>query len=68
MVDRDGRAGIVAVEHDLNGVTDRRHLGVVERALLEDGGIAGGQQQPVALAQRHFQLLGEVQHQLWARP
>ena len=40
--------------------------GVVERALRVGGRVAGREQQRVALAQRHLELLGQVQHQLAA--
>ena len=66
-VDRDRRVGVVAVEHELDRVVDRLHLGLVERALLVDRRVAGGEQQPVALAQRHLELVGEVQDHLGAR-
>ena len=44
------------------------HVGVVQRALLVDRCEAGGEQQPVAVAQ-HLELLGEVQEHLaaWVR-
>ncbi len=45
----------------------RRHLLGRQRRLPVLGGVAGSQQQGVALPQRHPQALGQVQHQLPAR-
>ena len=42
--------------------------GLVEPALPVDGRVARGEQQLVALAQRHVELLGEVHDHLGARP
>ena len=66
-VDGDGGVGVVAVEDELDRLVDGLHLGLVERALLVDGRVAGGEQEPVALAQRDLQLVGEVQHHVGAR-
>ena len=66
-VDRQRRVGVVAVEHELDRVLDRLHLWLVERALLVDRRIAGGEQEPVALAQRDLELAGEVEDHLLAR-
>ena len=46
----------------------RRHLGRVEVVLRERGREAGGEQQLVAIAQRHLELVGEPQDHLRARP
>ena len=66
-VDGDRRVGLVAVEHELDRLVDGLHLGLVERALLVDRRVAGGEQEPVALAQRHLELVGEVEDHLGAR-
>ena len=49
------------------GAHGRHGLGV-ERRLAVGGRVARGQQQRVALAQRDVEVLGEVEHQLAARP
>ena len=66
-VDDKRRVGLVPREDQGERVADRRHLRVVERVLLVDRRVTGRQQQPVALAQRHFEPAGEVQHHLGAR-
>ena len=60
-VDHDRRVGVVAVEDQVDRAAHGRHLGVLQVVLLEDRGVAGGQQQLVAVAQRHVELLGELQ-------
>ena len=57
----------VAGEDLLQRGAHGRHLLGVERRLAVRGRVARGQQQRVALAQRHVEVLGEVQHQLAAR-
>jgi hypothetical protein len=57
----------VAREHPLERLADGRHLGRVDRSLLEGGREAGGQQEVVAVAQRYVELLGQMQHHLPAR-
>jgi hypothetical protein len=54
-------------QHALERVAHGRHLRRVDRPLLVRGREAGGQQQVVAVAQRHVELVGEVQHHLAAR-
>ena len=66
-VDDDGRVGLVAAQDEVEGLAHRCHVGRVERALPVDGRVAGGEQQLVALAQRHLELLGQVQDHLAAR-
>jgi hypothetical protein len=56
-------AGEKLVERLLHGP----QLRLVERALRVDRRVAGGEQQPVALAQWHPQALGQVQHHPLAR-
>ena len=57
----------MAGQHAVERVADRRHLRRVDRPLRERRREARGQQQAVALAQRHVELLGEVQDHLAAR-
>ena len=65
-VDHDGRVRLVAAQDEVERLAHRPHLGVVERPLAVHRRVAGGQQQLVALAQRHLELLGQVQHHLAA--
>jgi hypothetical protein len=67
-VDDHRREGRVRVQHALNGVAHGLHLGVVQRVLAVARRIARGQQHLVALAQRHVQVLGQLQHHLGRRP
>jgi len=67
-VDHQRGIGLVAVEHEANRVAYRRHLRVVEGVLLEDGRIAGRQEQTVPLAKGHLEPLGEVEDHVGARP
>ena len=66
-VDDERRIGLVAAQDLVDRLADRAQLGRAELALSERRRVAGGQQQPVALAQRHVELLGETQHHLLAR-
>ncbi|SFM08403.1 CubicO group peptidase, beta-lactamase class C family [Variovorax sp. OV329] len=65
-VHRQGRKGLVPLEHQVHRLPRRRHGRIVQRALAVHGRIAGGHQQGIALAQRHFQALGQAQHHLAA--
>jgi len=56
------RKGLVAFQYQVDGAARGGHRGVVERALPVHRREAGGHQQRVALAQRHFQPLGQAQH------
>jgi len=60
-VDDDRRVGLVAAEDQVERLTHRRELGGVQRALRKRRGVARGQQQLVALPERHLQLLGDPQ-------
>ena len=66
-VDDHGRVGLVPGEDHVERAAHRVHLGVVERALPVHRRVAGGHQQRVALAQRHVEVLRQVEHQLAAR-
>ena len=55
----------MAAQQLVERVLDRPEL--LERPLRVDRRVAGGEQHPVALAQRHVELLGQVQDHLLAR-
>ncbi len=57
--DQRGR-GLVAGEHRRQRVAHRLHRQVGELRLGVQGRVAGGQEQRVALSQRHIEMLGEV--------
>ena len=59
---------LVGGEHEVQRGPDGGHVGVVEAATVVDRRESGGEQQLVALPQRHLQLLGQVQHHLPAGP
>ena len=67
-VDDQRRIRVVALEDQVDRRPHRRHRLVVEVVALERGRVAGREQHPVALAQRHLEPLGEVQHHRRARP
>ena len=58
----------MAAQHELERLAHRGHVGVVERPLAVERGVAGGEQELVAIAQRDLELLGELQHHLGAGP
>ena len=60
--------GSCAGEQPVDGVAHRLHLGRVEVGRVERRREARRDQQRVALAQRHVEVIGEVQHHLAARP
>ena len=64
----DGGERLVPGEDRVERVLDGRHRRRVERRLRVHGGVAGRQQQGVALPQRHLEVLGEVQHELPTGP
>jgi hypothetical protein len=66
-VDDDCRIGLVRGQEPFERLPDGLHLALVERALAEDRGEAGRQEQVVALAQRDVEALGEVEDHLAAR-
>ena len=66
-VDDQRRVRLVAAEDQVERLAHRRQLGVLERALGERRSVAGGEQQPIALAERNLELLGEQQHHPGAR-
>jgi hypothetical protein len=67
-VDDHRRERRVRVQDALNRFAHGLHLRVVERVLAVPRRVAGGEQQLVALAQRHLQVLGQLQHHLGRRP
>jgi hypothetical protein len=58
----------VAVEHAFQRVADGLELGLGQAAFGIGGREAAGQQQRVAVAQRHVQVLGQAQDHLAGRP
>jgi len=67
-VDGDGGIGLMRGQHPADGVADLVQRRIVERARRVLRREPGGQEQLVALAQRHLEAFGEVQHHLGARP
>ncbi len=66
-VDRDRRIGLVALEHEIDRLARRLQRRIAERALREHRREAGRHQQHVALAQRHVEAFGQMQHHLARR-
>ena len=66
-VDDHRRIGHVPCEHALERGADRREPRIVEARLRIGRRVAGGQQQRVALAQRHLERLGEADDHRSAR-
>ena len=60
------RIGLVPGQHLLEGLAHRLEAGVGQLALTEGGSEAGGDEELVAVAQGHVELLGQVQHHLAA--
>jgi hypothetical protein len=67
-VDDDRRVGLVGAQEAVERLVHGRHLGLLERTLDVQRGVAGREQQAVALAQRNVQVLGQPEHHLAARP
>ena len=67
-VDEDRGIRLVRGEQAVDGFAHRLHLGRVEVGGVERRREAARDQQRVALAQRHVELVGEVEHHLAARP
>ena len=65
-IDHRRRVRLVAAQHELERLAHRAHVGVVERPLAVERGVAGREQELVAIAQRDLELLGELQHHLGA--
>ena len=63
-----GRVGLVAVQDAFQRVADGLELGLGQAAFGVGGREAAGQQQRVAVAQRHVEVLGQVQDHLAGRP
>jgi hypothetical protein len=66
-IDDERREGLVPAQHLLDRVAHGTHLGGVELTLPVGRRVACGQEQVVALAERHVEALGEVEHHLRAR-
>ena len=66
-VDGERGVGLQALEQQVDGGARGGERGVVQRAFAKGGREAGRDQQCVALAQRHAQVLGQVQDHLAAR-
>lgn len=54
-------------EHPADRVEGSRQGGVVERTLRVPGREAGGEQQPIAITQRHMKLIGKPEDHVRAR-
>ena len=54
----------MSLEHEIDRLARRLQRRILERALRKHRRVAGRDQQHVALAQRHVELLGEPQHHL----
>lgn len=66
-VDRDGRIRLVRRQQQVRGFARRLQFRIANVAFLEHGGIAGGHQQQVPLAQRNVEPLRQMQHHIPAR-
>ena len=66
-IDRERRIRFVAGKHLIDRVTRDLQRGIVERTFGKHRRVAGGVQQHIAVAQRHVESLGEVQHHVAAR-
>jgi len=62
-----GRNGAVGIDHRLEDVAHVVEVGIVEGSLCVLGGVAGGGEQRVLVAQRKFERASQVQHHLAAR-
>ncbi len=66
-VDGDRGVGLVAGQHEVDGVADRRERGILQVELAVARREAAGEQQLVALAQRDVEALGERDDHVRAR-
>ena len=66
-IDRDGRIRLVTFEHELDCFARRLQRRIAQRVLFEHRREARGHEQRIALAQRHVEQLGEMQHHFAAR-
>src|SRR6266540_3501600 len=66
-VRHDGRKRLVPAQQLVERLSHRSHLRRIERSLSVDWRVSRGQQHRVAFAQRHVELLGEVDDQLPTR-
>ena len=65
-VDRKGGVGLMPADHQVDRLAGRGEGRIIQPALLIDRCVTGREQQGIALAQRHFQPLGQMQHHLAA--
>jgi hypothetical protein len=66
-IDDERRIRLVALQHLVDGVSHGAQLGRVEVTLCEGRCVSGRQQERVAVAEWHLELLGELKHHLGAR-
>src|SRR5215472_3822399 len=66
-IDGNRRERLVPGQHQVDSGAGRGERRVLEGALAEDRRVARRRQQYVALAQRHIELLGEMQQHVAAR-
>ena len=59
-VDDHGRTRLVTAQDPVDRLADRPHLRLVEVALRVGGREAGGEEERVAVAKRHVEVLGEL--------
>jgi hypothetical protein len=69
-IERESRAGLLPVQHQVDCGTRGRQRGIVQRPFGKDRREPGRDQKNVALAHRHVELLREQQHHVaaWLRP
>lgn len=60
------RKRLVPLENEVDGLPGGHEGRIVQRSLGKDGRIAGGDQDRIALAQRHAQPFGQMQQQVAA--
>ncbi len=68
VVDHHRWIGVVAVEDQGDRLAHRLHFGIGQLALLIDRRVAGGEQEAVAVAQRHLQALRQLKDHVRTRP
>ncbi len=66
-INREGRVRFMPLEYKVDGLARAQERGVGQLPLAKYRSVSGCHQQHVALAQRDFQPLGQMQHHLAAR-
>ena len=66
-IDGESRIWLVALEHQLHRLAGGVERRVAQIALGKDRRESGGDEKHIPVAQRHFELLGEMQEHLAAR-